>query len=270
MSTTEKGERLSQTVIEAKCFLAEMALKHSDYEYAVQIYREILDLTDSGLAAYQMGALCAMGKGTKQDFLEAAYWFFQAQNQGKEEAGRLLAKSTLDYFRQDLDRLTPELLWKKAVSFSERVFGEQETRAASISCLKQMVNFCIEKEDFENEVKIVRALAEYGKDAESQNRMGVLYNRGIGLERNDLAALYWFNKAEEQGEAAAGTDCDGIFQAYCRNLGREDFAEQIGLLAHWCRTGRGPVPLDRERGAYWTGRMEKILTGPDRKGRPEV
>ena len=37
MSTTEKGERLSQTVIEAKCFLAEMALKHSDYEYAVQI-----------------------------------------------------------------------------------------------------------------------------------------------------------------------------------------------------------------------------------------
>ena len=150
MSTTEKGERLSQTVIEAKCFLAEMALKHSDYEYAVQIYREILDLTDSGLAAYQLGALCAMGKGTKQDFLEAAYWFFQAQNQGKEEAGRLLAKSTLDYFRQDLDRLTPELLWKKAVAFSERVFGEQETRAASISCLKQMVNFCIEKEDFEN------------------------------------------------------------------------------------------------------------------------
>ena len=162
------------------------------------------------------------------------------------------------------------MLWKKAVAFSERVFGEQETRAASISCLKQMVNFCIEKEDFENEVKIVRALAEYGKDAESQNRMGVLYNRGIGLERNDLAALYWFNKAEEQGEAAAGTDCDGIFQAYCRNLGREDFAEQIGLLAHWCRTGRGPVPLDRERGAYWTGRMEKILTGPDRKGRPDA
>lgn len=126
------------------------------------------------------------------------------------------------------------------------------------------------KEDFESEVKIVRALAEYGKDAESQNRMGVLYNRGIGLERNDLAALYWFNKAEEQGEAAAGTDCDGIFQAYCRNLGREDFAEQIGLLAHWCRTGRGPVPTDRERGAYWTGRMEKILTGPDRKGRPDA
>ncbi len=156
------------------------------------------------------------------------------------------------------------------MAFSERVFGEQETRAASISCLKQMVNFCIEKEDFENEVKIVRALAEYGKDAESQNRMGVLYNRGIGLERNDLAALYWFNKAEEQGEAAAGTDCDGIFQAYCRNLGREDFAEQIGLLAHWCRTGRGPVPLDRERGAYWTGRMEKIMTGPDRKGRPDA
>ena len=49
-------------------------------------------------------------------------------------------------------------------AFSERVFGEQETRAASISCLKQMVNFCIEKEDFENEVKFVRALAEYGKD----------------------------------------------------------------------------------------------------------
>lgn len=135
---------------------------------------------------------------------------FQAQSQGKEEAGRLLARSTLDYFRQDLDRLTPELLWKKAADFSERVFGEQETRAASISCLKQMVNFCIEKEDFENEVKIVRALAEYGKDAESQNRMGVLYNRGIGLERNDLAALYWFNKAEEQGNAGARADCDGI------------------------------------------------------------
>lgn len=92
MSTTEKGERLSQTVIEAKCFLAEMALKHSDYEYAVQIYREILDLTDSGLAAYQMGALCAMGKGTKQDFLEAAYWFFRRRTRGKRRPAGCLPR----------------------------------------------------------------------------------------------------------------------------------------------------------------------------------
>lgn len=176
-----------------------------------------------------------------------------------------LAGSASDYFEQDMECLTPEMLWEKAVALAK-----EDGRAGAVSRLRLTANFYLEKEDFVNEAKCVRALAEFGRDADSQNLMGVLCNRGIGLEKNDLAALYWFNKAEEQGNLQSGADCDGIFQSYSRKLSREDFAEQIGLLAHWCRTGRGPVPLDRERGAYWTGRMEKVLTGPagERKERP--
>ncbi len=124
----------------------------------------------------------------------------------------------------------------------------------------------LERSDYALAAQIYREILDRTDSGAAAYQLGALYSQGRGLEKNDLAALYWFNKAEEQGVLEAGADCDGIFQTYYRNFSREDFADRIGLLAHWCRTGRGPVPLDRERGAYWTGRMEKVLHGPGKKG----
>ena len=92
-----------------------------------------------------------------------------------------------------------------------------------------------------------------------------LYREGCGVKKNELAALYWFNKAEEQGDTKAGADCEAVFQTFYNHCSWEEFAGKIGILAHWCRTGMGPVPLDRERGAYWTGRMEKALTVSEKR-----
>lgn len=170
-------------------------------------------------------------------------------------------ESTQDYFMQDIECQSADMLWKKAKSLSERQFEVQNIEAMTQAYLRCMADFCMKKEDYRNGIKFVWALAEYGGDAVYQNLMGLLYSRGVGVEKNNFAALYWFNKSEEQGNLEARENSDRIFQECSGILSREDFAEQIGMLAQWCRTGRGPVPLDRERGAYWTGRMEKILTG---------
>ena len=53
-----------------------------------------------------------------------------------------------------------------------------------------------------------QALAWYGKaadegDAEAQAMVGILYARGLGVERDDAQALQWFFKAANQGSARA-------------------------------------------------------------------
>ena len=180
------------------------------------------------------------------------------------DAHEMILKNALDYFNGGMEHEDAQSVWKKAIAYSECFFPDEDARTTAISHLNLMKDFYRKRKDHEREVVCVRAMAEFGEDAGSQNLMGRFYSQGIGLEKDKLAALYWFNKAEEQGDLESKADCENIFQKYYSSLSREDFAEQIGTLAQWCRTGRGPVPLDQERGAYWTGRMEKALSTQER------
>jgi len=47
--------------------------------------------------------------------------------------------------------------------------------------------------------KLFRTAAEYYNHGASQNYLAVLYNAGAGLEQDDLAALYWFDRAADNG-----------------------------------------------------------------------
>lgn len=158
-----------------------------------------------------------------------------------------------------------QALWEHAAALSNHFFSEKNKKDAAVSYLSQLKSFYFNNNDYENGVMCLRALAEHGEDSDSQRQLGTLYREGCGVKKNELAALYWFNKAEEQGDTKAGADCEAVFQTFYNHCSREDFAGKIGILAHWCRTGMGPVPLDRERGAYWTGRMEKALTVSEKR-----
>jgi len=50
--------------------------------------------------------------------------------------------------------------------------------------------------------KELRASAEQG-DAKAQYRLASIYDRGLGVERNDSEALKWYRQAAEQGYARA-------------------------------------------------------------------
>lgn len=110
----------------------------------------------------------------------------------------------------------------------------------------------MEINEYSDAAKLFRAAAEYGNDGYSQNYLGVLYNIGAGVEKNDLAALYWLDKAVENGAAdVAQTDKDGILNAYKASLSPAEFYEYMMQLSGWCSLGDENVPKDAEKAKYW-------------------
>jgi len=50
--------------------------------------------------------------------------------------------------------------------------------------------------------QLMRPLADAG-NAKAQNYLGLLYDNGYGVPRDDARAVAWYRKAAEQGNAAA-------------------------------------------------------------------
>lgn len=82
------------------------------------------------------------------------------------------------------------------------------------------------KESSQAVLERVRPLAEQG-NANAQYNMGVIYDRGYGVERDYAKAHAWYEKAAAQGYAKA--------------------AHNLGVMY---QTGHG-VDVDNERAAYW-------------------
>ena len=59
-----------------------------------------------------------------------------------------------------------------------------------------------ERGDFATALQEFRPLAEQG-DADAQTLIGMMYNEGLGVPKNDAEAVKWFHKAAEQGIAQA-------------------------------------------------------------------
>src|SRR5699024_3584817 len=79
----------------------------------------------------------------------------------------------------------------------------------------------------------VRPLAEQG-DPKAQYNMGVIYDRGYGVERNYDKARIWYEKAAAQGDAEA--------------------AHNLGVMYH---EGHG-VPVNDKRAVYWFRKAAKL------------
>ncbi len=56
--------------------------------------------------------------------------------------------------------------------------------------------------DFANALRECKPLAEQG-DADAQNNLGVMYDKGIGVPQNHKTAVKWYRLAAEQGDARA-------------------------------------------------------------------
>ena len=59
--------------------------------------------------------------------------------------------------------------------------------------------------DYETAVELLIPLAEAG-DAKAQTRLGVMYEKGLGVTQDYTVAIKWYRKAAEQGDAQAQTN----------------------------------------------------------------
>ena len=60
----------------------------------------------------------------------------------------------------------------------------------------------IERKDYKEAYRLILPLAEKG-DAEAQNNLGVMYDKGEGVPQDYKEAVKWYRLAAEQGDASS-------------------------------------------------------------------
>lgn len=243
----------SKDAINMMIIVANQAMENGDYKRAAEGYKNILKLEPNVTAQYNLGSLYAQGKGVKQDFMEGAYWFRQAELRGDDQAGKLCIKCTIDFVHQDFDKKSHEQLYTDMVRLVKYVYPETED--VNLEACRKL--FAIggnhfNRKEYQVAAKLFRTAAEFGNDGYSQNYLAVLYNLGAGVKQNDLAALYWFDKAVDNGAAdVALKDRDGMLNAYKTNFTPAEFYEEMIQLSGWCGIGYVDVPKDAVKSAFW-------------------
>lgn len=242
--------RGSDQVIDVMLAQAESLLKDGKAELAVELYQNILKLRPHAVAQYNLGSLYAQGKGVAQDLCKAACCFRQAEKNGDAAASKMVRKCELDYMNRALDGETAAGLYERMRSFVGAVYPEDPAGRVGQE-LTALGSYYLDQKEYPRAVKLFRAAAEFCGNGQAQNILGVLYNAGSGIRKNDLAALYWFDRAADQGIAAARTDRDGILNAYRSSLSAEEFSEYMEQLACWCREGTEDIPQTSEKAERW-------------------
>lgn len=248
----KEGKTLSsQEVIDRMLVLAEICMGDENYEQAVHTYKQIVELQGNTTAMYNLGSLYAQGKGVKQSFLEGAYWFHQANLNGDEHAGKLRLKCMVDYLHQNLEQKTPKMIYNDMIEYALRLYPREDSSKIAVDNIYNLAVHHLGKKEYTAAAKFLRTAAEYGNDGEAQNYLAVLYNAGAGVEKDDLVALYWFDRAVDNEVEAAKQDREGLLNAYKNNLSPEEFYDAMQQLSRKCAVGDSDIPKDAEKVAYW-------------------
>ena len=64
--------------------------------------------------------------------------------------------------------------------------------------------------DYQTAARLYRELAEQG-DVEAQDRLGLMYKRGMGVPEDYAEAAKWYRKAAEQGDASAQSSLGSMY-----------------------------------------------------------
>lgn len=248
----EKTESKPEDIIQQMLDNAQICLAEGMPERAFLTYQQIVDLVPEASAQYNLASLYAQGKGTEQNFLQAAYWFHQAGMNGDEGAKKMCVKSTMDYIHQDFLAKTSQNLYEEMIRYAKLLYPDENGREIAVKKLCVSAGNHFNKQEYAEAAKLFRAAAEFGEDGNAQNALAVLYNAGEGVEKNDLAALYWFDRAADNGIEDSRKDRDGLLQAYRTNFTSAEFVEQMDILIACCTYGSEDIPEDGRKADYWS------------------
>lgn len=162
------------------------------------IHLRFQSLSGNTTAQYNLGTLYATGRGTEQNFLHAAYWFYRAAIGGDTQAEKLTMKCLMDYVHKDFAKKTPQALYQEMLHFAEQLYPRENSRDIAVDRMNDLADFHMSRREYSADAKLFRAAAEYGDSGKAQNMLAVLYNTGNGVKQNDLVALYWFDRAVDR------------------------------------------------------------------------
>ncbi|MGM9938097.1 MAG: hypothetical protein ACI38A_12200 [Candidatus Ornithomonoglobus sp.] len=221
-----------------------------DYSGALNDFKRITELDDNADAMYNIGTMYATGRGTEQNFLEAAKWFKRAADKGIEGASQLLTKTRLDYINSNIDNLNEKGLYNAVTEFVSEALKQNDIFGTANAYLCEYGNFMLKKGEHEKALKAYRTGAIYGRSADCCYNTAVEYYQGY-LVKSIPAALYWFDKAARYGDAEASKTRDNIINSYNDQNGDKSTKEMLGSIAMMCVAGNNEIPSDSERASYW-------------------
>ncbi len=145
--------------------LGQTALEAGDYESAADAYASILKIEQNETALYNLGSFYARGVGLRQNYVEGARLFHQAELLGNAKAGKLCAKCMFDFLHEDLDSKSPADLYAAMAVFVSRVYPEAVNQKDEVNrgLLAIAVTHLNRGEDTQA-AQFLRAAAEFGDD----------------------------------------------------------------------------------------------------------
>jgi TPR repeat protein len=164
-----------------------------DYVQAAYWFRKA---AEQGIdkAQYDLGLLYENGQGVGRDYAQAAMWYRKAAEQGYSNAQTNLALLYEDGRGIPQDYAQAASWYRKA---AEQGYADAQNNLALLYENGRGV-----PQDYAQAAKWCRKAAEQG-DAQAQYNLGNFYDSGRGVPRDNTKALVWFHKAAEQGNAQA-------------------------------------------------------------------
>ena len=242
-----------QSAVRSLLLLGQVALDSGDYESAAEAFGSVLQIEPNEVASYNLGSFYARGLGVKRNPVEAARLFHQAELLGNERAGKLCGKCMFDYICDGMENKEPLSLHVAMTLFVARVYPEATDQGGEVgNGLFAIASTCLSRGEYSAAAKAFRAAAEFGNDGYSQYYLAELYRAGTGVQQNYLAALYWLDRAVDNGAAdVALANRDNMLAFYRKSLSTAEFKEAMEALAAWCEEGTSDVPADPAKAARW-------------------
>lgn len=194
----------------AQYLLGEIIIKNSrereeQYLRAVQWFRKAADQGNVH-AQCSLGRLYEMGKGVKQDYEQAAYWYRTAEETALELAkqGEKDAQYTLGTM-YEFERLGIKKNYKKAIKWYTRAASQGDINAQfRLGKIYETI-----EQDYTEAIKWYEKAGSQGAD-NAFLCLSKMYEKGIGVKANHVVAKNWYNKAKNlllqasnQGDTAA-------------------------------------------------------------------
>lgn len=231
-------------------------------------------LLDDISAQYNVASCYYNGIGFEKDYSEAFKWFLNAANKGNEKAQYRVAE--IYFFGTGT-----ELNLNKAMEWYKKSAAQGNAQAKSrLESLEKAANTPYKSLTIAdvsgqvidgNQLHASAINAAQQGNAQAQFELGMTYFKGIGVQKDYLKALEWFNKAADQGHERAkeyilstyyaqgslyfgndtGVTQDDVeaFKWYSKgaNLGHSQSQYMIGLMYYF---GEG-VAKDEKMGIQW-------------------
>jgi localization factor PodJL len=200
-------------------------------------------------AEFEVGARLAEGKGTTQNFKDAAKWYQRSAAQGFAQAQYRLGT-----------------LYERGLGLNKDMAraGDWYKRAAEQGNIKAMHNLAVlsanssgASPDYATAAQWFEKAAEHGL-SDSQFNLAVLHENGLGVEQDLPVAFKWLSLAAKSGDKEAIRRRD-ILQG---KLTAEQLTKAEGLIASWkAKTADQTVNDPRKAGEAWKSNPANGVNG---------